>query len=93
MSATLIRQETPQIAGFTDKSDLIVLTIGAKRKDGGHITDAQKDAAMNSAKAVLQMIGAEVEASSSAFLINESDLAEGETLTVKTYVELWKSNE
>ena len=45
---------------FEDKADAVVIILGAKRNDGEHITDAQKDAAMNAAKSVLQIVGADV---------------------------------
>ena len=53
---------------FDEKRDLVVIALGVSRKDGEHITGAQKDAAMNAAKAVLELIGAEVDANSSAIL-------------------------
>ncbi len=85
---------------FDDAADVIVITIGAKRTDGGHVTDAQKDAAMNAAKSVLQMIGADVQANSSA-IINPLELQEGEfalvsssvDVSVKTYGEIENGND
>ena len=53
---------------FDEKRDLVVIALGVSREDGEHITGAQKDAAMNAAKAVLELVGAEVDANSSAIL-------------------------
>ena len=73
----------PQLtAQFSNASDVLVITIGARRTDGEHITDAQKDAAMD---AVLQIIGADVEANSTAILTN-LELGENDRVNVSTSV-------
>ena len=87
----MIKQAAPLIAGFSDKRDVVVLILGASRRDGEHITDGQVGSALNTAKSVLQMVGADVDASSSAFLLSDDDFAEGDALTAKTTVELWKN--
>lgn len=66
-------------------SDVLVITLGARRPNGEHITDAQKDAAMNAAKSVLQIIGAEVEANSTAIL-ESLESQENQSVVVKTDV-------
>ena len=79
-------------AQFSDVADTLVITIGVKRNDGLHITDGQKDAAMNAAKSVLQIIGAEVEANSTAILC-PVDLPEGSNVYVSAAVELFTDDE
>ena len=86
-------QNNNRTAKFSDRRDAIVLILGASRQDGEHITDAQKDAAMNAAKAVLQIAGADVDASSSAFLLSDPDFQEGDEFTVQTTVSIYKETE
>lgn len=84
--------ESPELTStFNNASDVLVITLGVKRTDGEHITDAQKESAMNAVKSVLQIIGADVEANSTAVL-STATVAEGETLTVKTTVEILKNS-
>lgn len=89
MSRELIYEPAPLIAEILDKRDVMVLIIGASREDGEHITDGQKATAMNAAKSVLQMVGADVAVSSTAFLCNAT-LNEGESLSVTTEVKVYK---
>lgn len=79
-------------ANFSGKRDVVLLILGASRKDGEHITDGQVGSALNTAKSVLQMVGAYVDAASSAFLLPDDAFAEGETLTVRTLVEMFKES-
>lgn len=90
MSKELIYEPAPLTAEILDKRDVLVLVVGASREDGEHVTDAQKATAMNAAKSVLQMVGADVAVSSTAFLCN-AELTENETLTVETAVKIWKN--
>ncbi len=90
MSKDLIYEPSPLTAEILDKRDVLVLVVGASREDGEHVTDAQKATAMNAAKSVLQMVGADVAVSSTAFLCN-AELTENETLTVETAVKIWKN--
>jgi hypothetical protein len=77
----------PQLTAlFSNASDVLVITLGVRRTDGQHVTDAQKDAAMDAAKSVLQIIGADVEANSTAILTN-AELNEGDSIRVTTGVE------
>lgn len=81
--------ESPTLtAQFSDVADLLVITIGVKRNDGLHITDGQKDAAMNAAKSVLQIIGAEVETNSTAVLC-PVDATQYADVYSSSKVELW----
>ena len=83
-------EKTPDIInGIEDKRDVIVLVIAAKRNDGEHIVDAQKDAAMDAAKSVLQIVGAEVSASSTSILLPID--AEEQGVVVKTSCEIWRN--
>ena len=92
MASEKIYESPELIANFSEASDVLVISIGVKRNDGQHITDGQKDAAMNAAKSVLQIIGAEVEANSTAILV-PANLEEGETITVKTNVDVFKNGQ
>lgn len=77
-------------ANFGDRRDVIVLTLGASLKNGEHITDGQVGVALNMAKSGLQMAGADVDASSSAFLVSDANFQEGDLLSTVTTVELFK---
>lgn len=77
-------------ANFGDRRDAIVLILGASLKNGEHITDGQVGVALNMAKSGLQMAGADVDASSSAFLMSDADFQEGDLLSTVTTVELYK---
>ena len=68
-------------ASIEGKADFIVFVIAANPSNGEHITDAQKDAAMNAAKSVLQMCGADVVANSTAILVNADDITNDAELT------------
>lgn len=80
-------------ANFTDRADVAVFTIGAKLRDGGHVTDGQIASALNAAKSVLQLLGAEVEASSTTFFYSDEEFEDGEALLARTTVELYKETE
>ncbi len=77
-------------ANFGNRRDVIVLTLGASLKNGEHITDGQVGVALNMAKSGLQMAGADVDASSSAFLVSDANFQEGDLLSTVTTVELFK---
>lgn len=81
----------PTITSTFDKRDVIIIAIGATRSDGEHITDAQKETAMNAAKSVLQVVGADVAANSTAIL-NQEDLEDGETITATINVAVVKNS-
>lgn len=74
-----------------DKRDVIVIVIGVNRTDGEHVTDAQKDAAMNAAKSVLQVVGAYVAANSTALLNSSTDWQEGDLLNVSATIDIEKA--
>ena len=77
-------------ANFGNRRDVIVLTLGASLANGEHITDGQVGVALNMAKSGLQMAGADVDASSSAFLVSDANFEEGDALSTVTTVELFK---
>ena len=79
--------ETNQSAAFDGKRDVVFIILGASREDGERITDAQKNAAMEAAKSVLQIVGADVDANSTAILA-PPDVA-CDAPIVKTTIELW----
>lgn len=83
------------IAGIESQKDVVVLILAASREDeNGNavpITDAQKETAMNAAKSVLQCVGAEVAANSTAWTLPAVELAEGETLALNVLATLTKT--
>ncbi|MBR5757119.1 MAG: hypothetical protein IKX88_00795, partial [Thermoguttaceae bacterium] len=82
--------ETNQTASFDGKRDVVVITLGVSREDGERITDAQKNAAMEAAKSVLQIVGADVDANSTAVLAPAGD--ESGALIVKSALSLWSDS-
>ena len=63
---------------------MIILT--AWRADGDDrlpTTEAQNDTAANAAKSVLECVGADVGANSTAFVIPGEELADGQTMTLR----------
>ena len=89
MAETIVTQNSV-ISGIESQKDVVVLILAASRTDetGARvpITDAQKETAMNAAKAVLQCVGAEVAANSTAWILPAVELAEGETLALNVGV-------
>lgn len=83
------------IAEIESQKDVVVLILTASRTDetGARvpITDAQKETAMNAAKSVLQCVGAEVAANSTAWILPAVELAEGETLALNVLATLTKT--
>ena len=73
MAETIVTQNSV-ISGIESQKDVVVLILAASRTDetGARvpITDAQKETAMNAAKAVLQCVGAEVAANSTAWILD-----------------------
>ena len=84
MATETIREYPEQINGIEGARDVIVLVLAATRYDDDGaplpITAAQKDAALNGAKSVLEVVGAEVAATSTALLIPAETLNDGESL-------------
>ena len=83
------------IAGIESQKDVVVLILAASRRDENDeyvaITDAQKETAMNAAKSVLQCVGAEVAANSTAWILPAVELAEGESLVLNVTAQLTKT--
>ena len=96
MAETIVTQNSV-ISGIESQKDVVVLILGASRTDetGARvpITDAQKETAMNAAKAVLQCVGAEVAANSTAWILPAVELAEGETLVLNVDVKLIRTDQ
>ncbi len=86
---------TSVITGIESQKDVVVLILTASRTDENGdraaITDAQKETAMNAAKSVLQVIGAEVDANSTAWIIPAVELGEGETLALNVSAQMVKT--
>lgn len=77
MKTEIIKQKLE--ASFEDKADVLVLVIAARRDDG-HVTEAQKESALNAAKSVLEVVGAEVVGNSTAILLQDDQFIDGDVL-------------
>jgi hypothetical protein len=96
MAETIVTQNSV-ISGIESQKDVVVLILPASRTDetGARvpITDAQKETAMNAAKAVLQCVGAEVGANSTAWILPAVELQPGETLALNVDVKLIRTDQ
>lgn len=79
------------IARVEENQQAIVLVLLAKNSNGGAILDSQLELAMNMAKNVLQMGGAEVAASGSAIRFDAT--ATGETARITATLETIGEND
>lgn len=82
------------ITSIEGNQDVVVIVLTATRDLNGQsasIVGAQKDAAMNAAKSVLQVLGIEVGALSTSLVVPAVELAEGETLGAKVDIQLVKN--
>ena len=73
--------ETKIISRVEEGQQAIVITLLAKNESGEPILDSQLDLAINMAKNVLQMAGAEVAASGSAIRFDALDVGKTARLT------------
>ena len=93
--AETIATQNSVISGIESQKDVVVLILAASRRDENDeyvaITDAQKETAMNAAKSVLQCVGAEVAANSTAWILPAVELAEGESLVLNVTAQLTKT--
>ena len=94
MSET-IHEYSNVITGIESQKDIIVLILTASRTDDNGnlvaITEAQKETAMQAGKSVLQCVGADVSANSTALLIPAVTLGENETLALNVSTVLTKT--
>lgn len=91
---SVVHEYNSIVSSVDAQQDVVVLVLTASREVDGErvpIVSAQKDAAMNAAKSVLQCLDANVGAFSTALLVPAVELAEGETLGAKVDVKLVKS--
>lgn len=85
--AETIQTFPEQVTGISDEKQAIVLVLLAHRTDGDGnavaLTASQKEAARNAAQSALEITpGTEVFGTSTALLLPNVELAEGETLTL-----------
>lgn len=85
--AETIQTFPEQVTGISGEKQAIVLVLLAHRTDGDGnavpLTASQKEAARNAAQAALEITpGTEVFGTSTALLLPNVELAEGETLTL-----------
>ena len=73
--------------GINGARDVVVIVLAASREDENGdrvpITDGQKETAMNAAKSVLQCVGADVAANSTAWVIPPIEQADDENVVVE----------
>jgi len=73
--------------GINRARDVVVIVLAASREDENGdrvpITDGQKETAMNAAKSVLQCVGADVAANSTAWVIPSMEQADDENVVVE----------
>ena len=72
---TVVREYNELITSVESQRDALVIILTASRADGEErlpITEAQKETAANAAKSVLECVGADVGANSTAFVILSS---------------------
>lgn len=90
-------QEYNSIVSSVDaQQDVVVLVLTASREVEGErvpIVAGQKDAAMDAAKSVLQCLGAEVGAFSTALLVPATELQPGELLALNVGVKLIRTDQ
>lgn len=94
--AETIQTYPSQITGISGERQAVVLVLLAHREDAdGNIqplTASQKEAARNAAQAALEITpGTEVLGTSTALLLPEVELAEGETLALNVLATLTKT--
>lgn len=90
----------PALTSLVDsgKSVIVIVLAANRTNEAGEVvalTPAQKDAALNGAKSVLEVVGAEVVGNASSLLIPSGDVGEDENrrLTIKVELEKVSSNE
>lgn len=81
--------------GINGARDVVVIVLAASREDENGdrvpITDGQKETAMNAAKAVLQCVGADVSANSTAWVIPPVEQADDETICLEVEATVTKA--
>ncbi len=92
----VVKEYSSIVSSVGAQQDVVVLVLTASREVEGErvpIVGAQKDAAMDAAKSVLQCLGADVGAFSTALLVPAVELAEGETLALNVDVKLIRTDQ
>ena len=81
--------------GINGARDVVVIVLAASREDENGdrvpITDGQKETAMNAAKSVLQCVGADVAANSTAWVIPPMEQADDETICLEVEATVTKA--
>ena len=89
----IVQEYNAVVTPLDGHKDAVVIVLACSREVDGErvaIVDAQKDAAMDAAKATLQCLGADVAACSTAFLVPQVVLGEDETLALDVAATLRK---
>lgn len=92
----IIKEYNSIVSSVDSQQDVVVLVLTASREVEGErvpIVAAQKDAAMDSAKSVLQCLGADVGAFSTALLVPAVELQPSETLALNVDVKLIRTDQ
>ena len=94
--AKTVKKYNSIVSSVDSQQDVVVLVLTASREVEGErvpIVSSQKDAAMNAAKSVLQCLGADVGAFSTALLVPAAKLQPGETLALNVDVKLIRTDQ
>lgn len=92
----VVKEYNSIVSSVDSQQDVVVLVLTASREVEGErvpIVAAQKDAAMNAAKSVLQCLDANVGAFSTALLVPAEELQSGETLALNVDVKLIRTDQ
>ena len=92
----VVKEYNSIISSVDSQQDVVVLVLTVSREVEGErvpIVAAQKDAAMNAAKSVLQCLDANVGAFSTAMLVPAEELQPGETLALNVDVKLIRTDQ
>ena len=94
--AKTVKKYNSIVSSVDSQQDVVVLVLTASREVEGErvpIVASQKDAAMDAAKSVLQCLGADVGAFSTALLVPAAELQPGETLALNVDVKLIRTDQ
>lgn len=83
----MTQEQTKLISKVNDGEQAIVLTLLARNENGESLLDSQLELALNMAKNVIQMTGADVNASGSIISFDAATVAAGASCRITASVE------
>lgn len=84
----MTEQKTTLISKVRDGEQAIVLTLLARNENGESLLDSQLELALNMAKNVIQMTGADVSASGSIISFDQASVESGASCRITATIEL-----